>query len=207
MRSRNSTSSSLRKIVVFGGSFNPSAMHHKLIAEKLSEVFDLVLMAPCGTRNDKPSTTMANAGQRKTMAILTFHGTPKVELDFYDLENDVFTPTYLLQERYQKRFPDSEIWFAIGDDLVKGGHDGNSEIQKSWKKGKEIWRNLNFVVISQPDKMPNILDLPPSAEALIIEIILGRSTTLRERIAAGESIDGFVTPEVAQYIKNQGLYC
>lgn len=198
--------SSKQRIVVFGGSFNPSAMHHKLIIEKLSELFDLVLVTPCGIRTDKPSTAATTPAQRKDMAVLTFQGMPKIEFDFYDIDNNVFTPTYLLRKRYAERFPDSEIWFAIGDDLVAGGRDGASEIQKSWKNGKEIWQDLKFIVISQPGKKPASADMPPSAEVLEIETIIGRSATLREKISKRESIDGLVAPEVAQYIKEKKLY-
>lgn len=197
---------SKKKIAVFGGSFNPSAMNHKLIVEKLSAIFDLVLVVPCGIRMNKPSMAMASPEQRKEMAIMIFRDMPKVELDFYDLDNNVFTPTYLLHKRYQKRFPDSEIWFAIGDDLVAGGRDGNSEIQKTWKRGREIWRALKFIIVTQPGKSPDPADLPPLSEVLEINKILGRSTTIRERISRGGSIDGLVAIEVAEYIKNQQLY-
>lgn len=198
--------SAKQRIAVFGGSFNPASMHHKIIIEKLSETFDLVLVVPCGIRTDKPSTASAKTNQRKTMAKMTFQGMSKVELDFYDLENNVFTPTYLLQERYQKRFPDSEIWFAIGDDIIKGGRDGRSEIQRSWRKGKEVWQGLRFVVICQSGKRPDPADMPPLSEELELEIIIGRSAALRERISRGESIDLLVVPEVARYIREENIY-
>ena len=198
--------SSKQRIAVFGGSFNPSAVNHKLIVEKLSEIFDLVIIAPCGIRADKPSTAIATPAQRKKMAMMTFQGIPKTELDFYDLDSGAFTPTYLLQERYAQRFPDAEIWFAIGDDLVAGGHDGNSEIQKSWQRGQEVWQNLKFIIVTQPSKRPDNADLPPLAEVLEINEIIGRSTKVRERISKGEPIDDLVAPEVAQYIQSQALY-
>ncbi|MBI2449961.1 MAG: NAD(+) synthase [Candidatus Nealsonbacteria bacterium] len=195
-----------QRVAIFGGSFNPPAMNHKFIVAELSRVFEKVVVVPCGIRTDKPSTTVASPQQRKVMAEMTFSGMPNVQLDFYDLEKNVFTPTYLLQERYAKLFPDSEIWIAVGEDLVAGGKEGNSEIQKSWKKGKEIWKNLKFVVVSQPNKRPNPQDLPPTNELIAIEIILGRSTELREKISKGQSIDGLVIPEVMRYIEEQKLY-
>ena len=194
------------RVVVFGGSFDPPGINHEIIAEKLSEIFDLVLVVPCGIRMDKPSTAMTDPQQRKRIVTLAFQGIPKVELDFYDLNNNVFTPTYLLQERYQKRFPDSEIWFVVGDDLIKRGGSFNSEIQRTWINGKDLWKNLRFVIVSQSGKRPDLTDLPPLSEMLEFEIILGRSTTIRNKIAKGESVEGLVNSEVIKYIEEQKLY-
>jgi len=183
---------------VFGGSFNPPGMNHDIIAKKLSEMFDLVLIAPCGIRTDKPSTAVASPAQRKTMATLAFNGMPKMECDFYDLDNDVFTPTYLLQERYQKHFPNAEIWFVIGDDLLK-------EIRPSWKEGEKVWHNLMFAVVCRHGKKPDPSQLPPLCQIIEMDVA-GRSSGLREKISRSEPIDHLVTPEVAKYIKDQGLY-
>lgn len=131
----------------------------------------------------------------------------KIRFDFYDLENNVFTPTYLLQERYSKEFPGAELYFAIGGDLVLGGRDGNSEIQREWIRGEDVWRNAKFAVISHPDLPVNPDDLPPNSKIIEMQgTMQGRSTFIRELISRGESIDGLVSPKVAGYIKEHGLY-
>ncbi len=194
------------RTVIFGGSLNPPGINHQLIVERLAEAFDSVIVVPCGIRADKSTTALVSPAHRKAMTTLTFQGMPKVEIDFSDIDHDDFTPTYLLQERYAQRFPDAEIWHAVGGDLVARGHDGNSEIQKSWKRGKEVWQNLKFAVISQPGLPVAVEDLPPSSRIVEIEIILGRSTTVRQMILQGKPIDTVVTPKVAEYIKEQKLY-
>lgn len=195
-----------KKIAIFGASFNPPGLHHKLIVEKLAETFDLVLVVPCGIRTDKPSTAIASTSQRKEMTALTFRDIAKVECDFYDLDKNTFTPTCELEERYRQLFKDAELWFAAGSDLTAGGNAGNSEIQRVWKKGKEVWQSLNFAIISQPAMPVEPADLPPKSTVIEIKIIIGRSTVIREKMARGESIESLVTPEVARYIKENGIY-
>ncbi len=133
----------------------------------------------------------------------------KIKFDFYDLDNNTFTPTYLLHERYFKQFPDAELYFAIGGDLITGGHDRNSEIQREWIKGEEVWRSLRFAVISHPGFPVNPADLPPNS--MIVEMQKNlrpnlRSTSIRERVSRGEPIEDLVSPKVALYIKAHRLY-
>ena len=43
----------MKKIGIFGGSFNPPGKHHRDIVEKLSDFFDEIIIVPCGGRPDK----------------------------------------------------------------------------------------------------------------------------------------------------------
>ncbi|MFH1187951.1 MAG: NAD(+) synthase [bacterium] len=139
-----------KRIAIFGGSFNPPCIHHIQIAKKLTEYFDKVVIAPCGTRKDKPSANIVDIKHRMEMAKLAFSGLRRVEFDFYDLENNVYTPAYYLQQRYEKTYPNDEIWHAIGTDLIKGGKEQQSEIHRNWILGGVIWQTLNWVAIIRP---------------------------------------------------------
>ena len=196
------------KIAVYGSGVNPPSKNHEFIVSRLTELFDTVIIVPRGI-GTKPSLTDVAAHHRKAMTLLAFEdiNPAKIRFDFYDLENNVFTPTYLLQERYSRQFPGAEVYFAIGGDLVTGGCDGNSEIQREWKRGENVWQDLKFAVISHPGLRVDPVDLPPNS--MIVEIkasIQGRSTLIRERVSRGESIEDLVRPKVALYIKEYKLY-
>lgn len=195
-----------RRIAIYGGSFNPPGLHHREVAEELAKRFDLVVVCPCGRRRDKPSANLVSLEHRKEMARMAFDGLPNTRIDPYDLENDTYTPTYYLQERYEKIFEDAEIWHVVGTDLVAGGRDGDSDIEKNWTYGKIIWQTLNFVVVRRLGYAILPDDLPPSSELLEFQRLVGSGTMIRELIKQNEPIDRLVLPEVAEYIKKHGLY-
>ncbi len=195
-----------RRIVIFGGSFNPASKHHIYIARKLAQKFSQVIVVPCSNDRKDKALAMVSNSQREEMAKSAFSGLPNVELDTFDLNGGEFTPTWKLQEIYQKQFPGAQIWHVVGGDIVVGGRDCDSEIHRIWDKGSEIWGNLNFAVIVRPGYAVEKQDMPPSSELIQIEGIFGSGTMVRERIVKGESIDDLVTPEVARYIVENNLY-
>jgi len=195
-----------KRIGIFGGSFNPPCKHHFQIIERVIHRFDRIIVFPCGRRWDKPSANILSEEHRKEMARLAFEGIPKVEIDYLDLDNKIYTPTYYLQKRYENIFPDAEIWHIVGGDIIIGGRNGTSEIHQVWHRGSEIWQSLNFTVIVRPGYEVEPEDMPPHSESVEIKYILGSGTMVRSRILHGESIDEFVAPNIIKYIQKHKLY-
>lgn len=196
----------MNKVIEFGASFNPPGNHHIIIAKKLTEIFEKVIIVPCGIRSDKPSTAAAPPTHRKEMVKLAFSDIPNLEIDFYDFDNNVFTPTWMLDQRYKQKFPGSEIWHMVGGDLIFGGRNSKSEIQQIWNKGPEIWNKLNWAVIDHHDYPIDERDLPPHNMIVKMEAFRGRSTLVRRRRIFGQDIDDLVSSKVAEYIYKHRLY-
>lgn len=194
------------RVAVYGGSFNPPSLHHFLITKKLLEWFNEVIIAPCGPRTDKDSLKLAYAEARKKMVLLNFGGSARVKIDTSDIDSGIFTPAYLLDEKYKKLYPDKEIWHVVGGDLIVGGKDGGSEIQRLWKNGKKIWSALNFAVVSRPGFNLVFDDLPPKSEIIECENLTGSSTALRAMISNGEDASLYLKPAVYELIKKSKLY-
>jgi len=191
-----------RRIAVFGGSFNPPGLHHRAIAEELARHFDQVVVVPCGPRPDKATTNDVEAIHRAAMADLTFGGLASVRVDLFDLEEDSFTRTHRLEEIYRA---EGEVWHVVGTDLIRGGGEGRSFIQRVWEKGDWLWENARFAVIERGPLHPAPLDLPARHQVLRV----GRecaSQTIRERVFRRESIAADVTPAVGAYVERYGLY-
>ncbi len=191
-----------RRIVVFSGSFNPPAAHHRSVAEELAKHFDEVVVVPGGPRTDRPTSGPTDPVHRAIMADLTFRGLPNVRVDHADLEHDQFTRTHLLDEKYR---PYGEVWHAVGADMVRGGNAGRSFIHESWERGEELWRSLNFAIIAREGFSLDEGDLPPR-HRLFSPRLSGASTEIRERVFRGGGIDGLVLPAVAEHIERYGLY-
>lgn len=194
------------RVAIYGGSFNPPSLHHFLITKKLLEWFDEIAIVPCGPRSNKDSLKATPNELRKEMVLLNFEGSGRVKVDAYDLDGGIFTPAYFLDEKYKKLYPKKEIWHIVGGDLIAGGGDGNSEIQKSWKYGNEIWNELNFAVVIRPGFNISPDDLPPKSEIIECENLTGSSTALRKMINKDEDASPYLKPAVYELIKKSGLY-
>ena len=192
-------------IILFGGSFNPPHKAHKRIARVLDRRFDKIFIIPCGPKY-KDSTKIISAEHRMEMVKIAFSDLPEIRFDFYDLENDVYTPTYLLEERYKKLFPTAQIWHVIGEDIITDGHNKNSEIHRVWDRGNEIWNSLNFLVIVRPGYGAQNEDLPSKAKIMEIGEIIGSGTLIRRLAENNMPIDSFVDPDIEEYIKRNKLY-
>jgi NAD+ kinase len=191
-----------KSLALFCGSFNPPGLHHRLIAEDLVNHFDEVIIVPCGPRPDKQTTNDVDPVHRAIMVDMTFRGLQKARVELFDLEQSTFTLTQDLDDRFSG---EGEIWHIIGADLIRGGKVGQSIIQRVWRRGSDIWKNLNFAVLVNEGFDYDPDDLPPLHKVFSVRRP-GASSSIRERAFKRESIDGMVMPEVASYVERYGLY-
>ncbi len=190
------------RIALFGGSFNPPGLHHRAIAAALAARFDRVMVVPCGPRPDKESTNTVPAVYRAALADMAFAGLERVEVDLFDLEQSTFTRAHALDSRYASG---GEVWHCVGVDLIAGGASGQSEIQRSWEKGVQLWSTARFIVLTRPGHVFAPADLPPHAEVLELEVP-GSSSEIRECLAKAKSVESMLGARPLAYIQRYGLY-
>ncbi|MFA5358827.1 MAG: NAD(+)/NADH kinase [Patescibacteria group bacterium] len=193
-------------IAVYGGSFSPPGNHHVKVVEVLIEAgFRRIIVVPCGYRDDKKTRTNdIEKLHRAVMSDMAFGHLPGVEVDLFDLEKDVFTRTWDLERRYKNQ---GRVWHVIGADMIIGGRAGESEIQREWEHGRELWNKSNFVVFTRDGY--NLLkeDLPPHNVVMTAAVETAKSSTeIRRAIAAHESIADMTPPLVTDYIERYRLY-
>lgn len=190
-----------KRLAIYGGSFNPPGIHHRAMVEALAKRFDEVVVVPCGGRDDKPSVTAVDPLHRAIMTDLAFRDLPKVRVDHFDLENDDYTRTYQLEDRYA---PQGEVWHALGADLLQDGEHGASQLHR-WEHGPRLWNDSRFAVITREGYPLKPGDHPPAHE--VIEApISGSSTEIRCRAMSREPFHDLVTPGVGDHIRRYGLY-
>lgn len=196
----------MEEIVLFGGTFNPPHKVHQMIIDMISTGFaDKLFIVPCGAY--KESTKHIQKEHRVNMLNIAFKNLYHTEkIDFYDIDNNVYTPTYLVDERYKKLYPYDRIWHIVGEDNVVGGCNKMSDIHRTWDNGEEIWNNLNFIVILRPGYKTTPEDLPPNRMVYSLGEPKGCGTDIRERIKKGMPITHLVDLDIAEYIKANKLY-
>lgn len=191
-----------KTIAVFGGSFNPPGKHHQTIVRELAKQFDEVVVVPCGPRPDKTTVNDIESVHRAAMADIAFGGLENVRVDLFDLEHDQFTRTIDLETKYSKQ---GEVWHVVGSDLIQGGANGASVIQREWKDGKRLWKQAKFVVNRRKGYVWDPRDLPPRSRVTGLNL-LGSSTQAREMTAHNRSAKNIVSSNVLEYINRHGLY-
>lgn len=192
-----------KSLAVFGTGANPPHRgHRELVKTLLSSGFDEVVVIPSGPRPDKLTVNDTAPVHRAWMADTTFGDIHGARVELFDLERGEFTRTaeidrILKEQRYA-------VWHVVGSDLVRGGEE-HSEITQQWYRGRDLWKEANFVVANRPGFEVTSADLPPHARFIEPHIEIS-SSQIRERLFRHLSIRDYVVPEVEQYIKRYGLY-
>ena len=192
----------MKRIAVFGGSFNPPGIHHRATAEVLARHFDQVIVVPCGPRPDKPVTNDVPSAHRAAMVDLAFRGIDRVRVDLFDLELGVFSRTHELDERYRG---EGEAWHVVSSSLLASRPDEPNVILREWARGEEVWADCRVVVIQLPGEILDPDKLPPRHMMLSVDIG-GDSRIIRERVYQHKPVTDMVTPSIGDYIERHELY-
>lgn len=196
-----------QRIFLLGGSLNPSGKHHEAMVfaiQKICTGHDVIVIIPCGMRPDKDTTNDIDPAHRANMCRMTFSGMDRVIIDLSDLERDEFMRTWDLEERYQRLYPNAEIWHVVGGDLVKNADVGASDIH-TWYRGAELLARSRFVVFSRGEENVHPADLPYH-HLLMMDLIPGSSTEIRHKRMQRQCVKDLVVPEVAEYMARWCLY-
>ena len=193
-----------KRLVLEGGSFNPPTTAHRSIGCSLSPYFESVIIFPCGGfRPEKETTNQVYTVDRRALISLGFKNLPmNVRIDYYDLDNNVFTRNHDLQRMFEGY---GEVWFAVGYDLVRGGKNNASYIHQEWERGSEMFNTLNFAVITRPGCGFDPADLPPHNMVFDFNF-KGSSSEARRLAEQGMPLTGIVNKDVEKYIYKNGIY-
>ncbi len=209
-----------RRIGILGGTFDPihsghmDAGHAAALAIGLSRV----VVIPSHIPPHRPQP-LASPYHRFAMVSLAVAGNAGWRGSDVELRTQAASFTSMTLAKFHERgYSAAELFFIIGADAF-------ADIA-SWKDYPSILDLAHFAVVSRPRshvgdlpaRLPDLksrMVLPPLDEfsqmepvILLIDALTAdvSSTAIRERVAAGEPIAGFVPPAVQQHIEQHGLY-
>ena len=189
----------------FGGSFNPIHHGHLICSRAVAEQrgYQRVVLVPSAQPPHKPdAANMAAAAERLAMCRLAVAGDPQFEVD--DLELHRSGRSYTLDTVKQlKARAEKEIHWLIGADMLL--------YLPYWHQPRQLLAETHFVILARPGWMLDWNVLPAEfrhleknvVEAPLLEI---SSTDIRDRVAAGKSIDYLTPPGVCRHVRERGLY-
>ncbi len=187
-------------IALFGASFDPPHMAHRIITEQLldQKLVDQVWLVP--VKEHPFGKDMTQSGDRLAMVkfMLEKIARPKtVFIDEYELTQDKPSYSFDTLEAMSRKFPEHTFSWVIGTDNLK-----------SFAKWHEAHKLLEkYTVFVYPRAGSDSEPLLPGMKRIehVPEINIS-STDIRQKVKQGESITGLVELEVAQYIKEKELY-
>lgn len=195
------------KIAIFGGAFNPVHREHVHLARAAVKRLglDKLIIMPTAVSPHKGGRLAADFWQRFEMCRLAFKDIPEAEVSNYELTKGGVSYTYITCEHFYKLYPEAERYFIIGADML--------DDFPTWKNPEEILKYVSLAACAREDES-GFYDCKKRVEELFstkVETIpyVGEkvsSTKIRLLSAVGESLQGYVTPQVGQYIKSNALY-
>lgn len=185
---------SLKKIAIYGGTFDPVHHAHLILAREAIETLDLdkVILVPAAISPLKKAAPVASGEVRLEMLQAAIKGEPKFEVDECELLRP--PPSYTIDtvEEIRRRECDVSIYCLVGEDNVKQ--------LPQWHRFAELEKIVRFVVLDRSGKQPS------HSYQLIHRRIDISATEIRRRVAQHESIRYLVPDSVDEIIQREKLY-
>lgn len=192
--------SSLRRIGLFGGTFDPPHVGHLVTAVNVRHALDLDLLVlmvanvPWQKEGTRPITPALDRLAMVEAAVTDVRGLVPGR-DEIDHGGHSFTADTLAS--LASRYPEAELFTVIGDDAAAGLH--------TWSRWQEVVERSNLVVVDRPGEP---VELDDGIDWIRVEVprLEVSSTDLRERFTDGRPLDYLVTQPVLDVIRSNGLY-
>jgi nicotinate-nucleotide adenylyltransferase len=194
-------------IGILGGTFDPPHVGHLAAARHARAKLDLeaVLLMPAFDPPHKQSSGRSGPEHRLAMCELAFADADGLAVCALEIERSGPSYTVDTLRALNASNPDTELTLIVGADMAL--------TLPAWRAPKELLTRARLAVAERADgARAAVLDalalLDPAApvEFLAMAPVAVSSSQVRERVAAGASIDGLVSPAVARYIAARGLY-
>jgi nicotinate-nucleotide adenylyltransferase len=185
---------SVSKICIFGGTFDPIHHGHLILAREAQEALglDRVVFVPAAASPHKLDQKLTAPEIRLEMLCAALEREPGLECDAMDLQRP--TPSYAVDtaEAFRLRNPTAEFFYLIGED--------NLGRLPTWHRFADLSRMVQFVVLDRGG-MKTEYPYPTIRRHFDIS-----ATNIRNRVATGHSIRYLVPPAVEKIIQDRQLY-
>jgi nicotinate-nucleotide adenylyltransferase len=219
----------LKRIGLFGGTFNPIHNGHLRAAASVRDRFrlDTVVFIPAAIPPHKHSKGVAPAADRLEMVRLATAGLENTVVSDVELVRSGPSFTIDTVRRFRREIDDdTHLFFIMGGDAFL-------EID-TWKDFQSLFALISMIVLDRPDAQGNVSffqtvqefltskisdgylpgdgDLSfshphrPTISLFAGELIEMSSTLIRQRIGRGESVSDDLPGSVESYIRRKGLY-
>lgn len=200
------------KIGLCGGTFDPFHRGHlePVVAIRGAMEWERVIYIPAHVQPFKEQRVSASGYHRFAMAVLATQDIDGVIVSPLELERKEISYTVDTLESLRADHREATLDWIVGGDNLADLH--------RWKSVERLFELANFVILTRGTSGP----VPPIAEGRVCpaatrkkqgcivfannETVPVSATNIRERLMAGQPVDGLVDPRVSRYIQRNGLY-
>lgn len=186
----------MRRVALFGGSFNPPHVGHVMVATWLLSTgkADEVWLVPAGTHAFGKS--LAPFADRVAMARAAVAPLgDRVRVEEVEGERDGTSYTIDTVEILRARHPDVRFSLVVGTDILVE--------RPKWKEFDRLLTLVDLLIVRRAGVAGSEKDDPKNPSPLFPEV---SSTDIRARLAEGKSVEGLVPRAVLDEIGARRLY-
>ncbi|HMJ92134.1 MAG TPA: nicotinate-nucleotide adenylyltransferase [Candidatus Acidoferrum sp.] len=190
----------MKRIGLFGGSFDPVHIGHLLVARAACEelALDRLFFIPAAQSPFKPASMPAPPALRLRMLRLALAGKTNCEIDAQEVSRGGVSYSIDTVRDYKRRFPMAEQFYLIGADHVP--------TLPKWREAEHLATLVQFVVIPRPGEIPASLPAPFRIQVLGGWPLRLSSSQIRQRVRERREVTHLVPPAVADVIREAGVY-
>lgn len=198
----------MKRIGLFGGSFNPIHLGHIALATYICEqgLVDEVWLMVSPQNPLKRDVTLLDENERLAMVRLAVAPYPMLKACDFEFTLPRPSYTYHTLQALRIAYPDCEFSLIIGED--------NWQCFNRWYRGEDIARETPIIVYPRDVKSSGLrandnVSSPFDFQLSILEnppLLPYSSTEVREHIATKHDTSHMLHPDVAQYIKEKQHY-
>ncbi len=193
-----------RRVVVFGGTFDPVHNGHIAIAKCLRDQLEAesVVMVPTGRPWLRPNAPIATPSDRLRMVELAIENENRIEVSHVDVVRDKTTYSIdTINDLRPQYGVDHEFILAIGTDAVPDLH--------RWHRYDELIDECTLAVVERPGSpLDGTVSLPKNTLVIRGPMVNVSASAIRSMIGRGDLADAAnAFPElVRRFILEKGLY-
>ena len=198
----------MRRIAVFGGSFDPIHREHVGLAKAAIRDLhlDKLLVMPALAPPHKQGKQLTPNEDRLAMCRLAFADVPEVEVSDYEMSQGGTSYTYLTCRYFRQQYPDAEIFWLVGTDMLRDF--------PSWKNPEEILSYVTLAACGRAESAGWVqraqAEFYARFQKKFVQFYYNgadvSSTKARVFAGAGLPLNDLVGENVAAYIQEKGLY-
>jgi nicotinate-nucleotide adenylyltransferase len=199
--------SPLRRVGIFGGTFDPIHLGHLHIADGLREklALDQIIWVVAGKPPHKRGQIVSEDDDRIAMVRLALGATTGDIVSRVEVDRPGPSYTVDTLETLRKELGPAHYFFLMGEDSLRDF--------PSWREPGRILELADLGVVGRPGidtDLENLVGQLPNLAGKVhlaqIDELPYSSSEIRQRVADGIPIDDLTVEPVAEYIRDHGLY-
>lgn len=198
----------MKKIAIFGGSFNPIHNGHINICKWCQQEynFDEILLIPTNIPPHKTAIDMASGFDRLNMLKLATKDLNFITISDIELIETGISYTYLTVQKLKQLYENDKLYLIIGSDMLY--------IFEKWVNYQQILDNVTLISGARhQNEYQKLIEKKQSfgiyqdkIDIINLDIKDISSTQIRDIIKNDISIDEKISTDVLDYIKKNNLY-